>query len=136
LESRPHILPTRIAEDPTNLYGYAISDPVNWIDPFGLEEKVGWGRRIWEGLKSALFNLQPDPVITPTAEVLLDPKTPTTLILIMVKNYNEEQALKEIAAPGSSLPLIDPTWASEHPLEALKIVRDYEREKKTPRVCP
>jgi len=124
--------PIRFAGGGPHLYRYVGNDPVNWIDPSGLQsETVGWGRRIGEFFKTLIFGLQPSKVIVPTAEVLLDPNTPKAAILMVVKRYNEEQVLKDTGRP-----LIDPVWAEQHPLEALKIIREYENEKKILKSCP
>jgi RHS repeat-associated protein len=112
-----------------NLYRYVGNNPGRWIDPLGLGPKE-W----WEFIKNFAENFvqgaNPEPIVTPVAQVLLDPNTPKTVILIKVNQYNVEQA-----ANGTDS-YIDPAWAEQHPLDALKKVIDYENEKKKQTGCP
>lgn len=81
-------------------------------------------------MDNVLDGVNPDPVVTPVAKVLLDPNTPKAVILKQVHKYNLEQA-----ANGTD-EYIDPTWAEQHLLDALQKVIDYENEKKKLDHCP
>jgi uncharacterized protein RhaS with RHS repeats len=38
--------PIRFLGGDTNLYGYVLNDPVNWIDPLGLQSSLTWGKAV------------------------------------------------------------------------------------------
>lgn len=73
----------------------------------------------------------PERVVFTAAGALADPNVSKAAILGLVNQYNLEQT-----ANGNDDDLIQGQWAQDHPLEALKIIIDYENKKKENAACP
>lgn len=74
-----------------------------------------------------MWALVPDFGPNTVGQVALDPEAAKAGLAIAVNKYNKDQAL------DGNFNTMDPSWAEQHPLEALKIISDYYKNKNK---CP
>jgi RHS repeat-associated protein len=117
--------PISFAGGDVNLYGYVQLNPVNSTDPFGLmTQQQKDDLMSWVGTVIGAAN--PEPVVSTLASALLDSNTPSAVILLKVRNYNNYETLKAVDNPCYEPQIIDPVWASQHPLDALQKLKYYK----------